>query len=93
MASLGNLTVPESGGTIRDMKKTTIYLEPALDQAFVRIAAKQGVSKTEAMRVALRQAARSVERPRITAIGVAHGPGDVAEDVDRHLAESDFGDE
>ena len=81
------------GGTICGMKKTTMYLEPELDQAFVRIAARQGVSKAEAIRVALRQAAERVERPRITAIGVAHGPGDVADDVDRHLTETGFGDE
>jgi len=75
------------------MKRTTLYLEPELDQAFVRIAARQGVSKAEAMRVALRQAAKSAERPRITAIGVTHGPGEVAQDVDRHLAKTGFGEE
>lgn len=41
--------------------------------------------------MALRDATRRVERPRITAIGVVHGPGDVADDVDRHLVESGFG--
>lgn len=74
------------------MKKTTLYLEPELDRAVGRLAASRGVSKAEAIRSALRAATDGLERPRITAIGVAHGPGDVADDVDRHLVESGFGD-
>lgn len=73
------------------MKKTTLYLEPELDHALGRLAADQHVSKAEVIRAALREATRDVERPRITAIGVAKGPGDVADDVDRHLAETGFG--
>lgn len=73
------------------MKKTTLYLEPELDRALDRLAAQDGVSKAEAIRAALRHATRRVERPRITAIGVAHGPGDVAGDIDRHLRETGFG--
>ena len=73
------------------MKKTTLYLEPELDRALARLAAEQGVSKAEAIRSALRHAASRVERPRIRAIGVAQGPGDVADDVDRHLTETGFG--
>ncbi len=80
-----------SGGTICGMKKTTLYLEPELDRALARLAAKRGVSKAEAIRTALREAASRVERPRITAIGVAQGPGDVADNVDRHLGETSFG--
>jgi len=75
------------------MKKTTIYLEPELDHALGRLAAKRRISKAEVIRAALRDAARRVERPRITAIGLAHGPGDVADNVDRHLAETNFGGE
>ena len=75
------------------MKKTTVYLEPELDHALGRLAAKQHVSKAEVIRAALRDAARHSERPRITAIGLARGPGDVADDVDRHLAETGFGGE
>ena len=73
------------------MKKTTLYLEPDLDLAVGRLAASRGVSKAEAIRTALRAATDDVARPRITAIGVAHGPGDVADNVDRHLAETGFG--
>lgn len=75
------------------MKKTTVYLEPELDHALGRLAAKRHVSKAEVIRAALRDAAMHVERPRITAIGLAHGPGDVADNVDRHLAETSFGGE
>jgi predicted transcriptional regulator len=73
------------------MKKTTLYLEPELDRAVGRLAASRGVSKAEAIRAALRDATGQLQRPRITAIGVAHGPGDVADNIDRHLAETGFG--
>lgn len=75
------------------MKKTTVYLELELDHALGRLAAKRHVSKAEVIRTALRDAARQSERPRITAIGLARGPGDVADDVDRHLADTGFGGE
>jgi hypothetical protein len=68
-----------------------IYLDPGLDRAMARLAAERGVTKAEAIREALRDAAARVARPRITAIGVGHGPGDVADDVDRHLDETGFG--
>jgi hypothetical protein len=73
------------------MRKTTIYIEPELDLAIGRLAESQHVTKAEAIRAALRAATAGVARPRISAIGVAHGPGDVADDVDRHLAETGFG--
>lgn len=73
------------------MKKTTVYLEAEVDLALDRLAAVRRVSKAEVIRAALRDVTRHVERPRITAIGVAQGPGDVADNVDRHLAETGFG--
>jgi predicted transcriptional regulator len=73
------------------VKKTTVYLEPELDRAIGRLAVRQGISKAEAIRRALRDATRGLERPRIKAIGVGRGPGDVADDVDRHLTETGFG--
>jgi predicted transcriptional regulator len=75
------------------MKKTTVYLEPELDRALDRLAAASHVSKAEVIRTALREAARQSQRPRITAIAVARGLGDVADNVDRHLLETGFGDE
>ncbi len=79
------------GGTVCGVKKTTVYLEPELDRAIERLAAREGVSKAEAIRRALRDATRGLGRPRIRAIGVGRGPGDVADDVDRHLSETGFG--
>jgi predicted transcriptional regulator len=73
------------------VKKTTVYLEPDVDRALARLAERHGVSKAEMIRRTLRDAARGLERPRIKAIGVGRGPGDVADDVDRHLAETGFG--
>ena len=40
---------------------------------------------TSAIRAALRKAVAEVHRPRISAIGVGEGPGDVADNVDRYL--------
>jgi hypothetical protein len=73
------------------VKKTTLYLEPDLDQALARMASERGVTKAEVIRVALREAAGRSVQPRIRAIGVGRGPGDVAGDVDRHLRETGFG--
>ena len=73
------------------MKKTTVYLEADLDHALGRLAAKRRVSKAEVIRAALRDATTNVGRPRITAIGQAMGPGDVADNVDKHLTETGFG--
>jgi predicted transcriptional regulator len=67
------------------MKKTTVYLGADLDRALVRLAGQQRTSKAEVIRAALRKAVADVERPRITAIGVGGGPGDVADNVDKYL--------
>jgi trans-aconitate 2-methyltransferase len=81
-----------AGGTLRRVKKTSIYLEPELDRAMARLAERDGITKAEAIRRALARAIEGSPRPRITAIGVGFGPGDVADDVDRHLAQTGFGD-
>lgn len=73
------------------MRKTSVYLEPDLDRALDRLADAEGVTKAEVIRRALRRAVASMDRPRVTAIGVGEGPGDVSQDVDRHLEESGFG--
>lgn len=77
--------------TIYGMKKTTVYLDADLDRAIARLAERRGTSKAEVIRQALRDAARSVRRPKIRAIGVGTGPGDVADNIDRHLADTGFG--
>jgi hypothetical protein len=74
------------------VKKTSIYLEPELDRTLTRAAAERGVTKAaELIRRMLRAALGEASRPRITAIGLATGPGDVADAVDRHLREIGFG--
>ena len=67
------------------MKKTSIYLEPELDRALDRLAAREGTSKAEVIRAALRRAVKDVKQPRIQAIGVGDGPGDVAANVEKYL--------
>lgn len=68
-----------------------MYLDPEVDRALARLAAGQGITKAEAIRRALRRAVAEVPKRRLSAIGVGSGPSDVAEDVDRHLAETGFG--
>ncbi len=73
------------------MKKTSIYLDPDIDRALARLAEAQGLTKAELVRRMLAQAVAEEPRPRIRAIGIGQGPGDVADDVDRHLARTAFG--
>jgi hypothetical protein len=73
------------------VKKTSLYLDPETDRALERLAKSRGITKAETIRRVLEEAVRRVERPRISAIGVGAGPGDVAGDVDRHLEQTGFG--
>jgi hypothetical protein len=73
------------------VKKTSIYLDPDLDADLARIARRLGITKAEFIRQALRRATEADERPRLTAIGVGEGPGDVSSDIERHLEETGFG--
>jgi hypothetical protein len=82
---------PRLQGTLCRVKKTSIYLDPALDRDLARAAARRGITKAELIRRTLTAAVSDVPRPRIKAIGVGKGPGDVSADVDRHLAETGFG--
>jgi predicted transcriptional regulator len=74
------------------MKKTSVYLDPEVDRALARLAETEGKSKAEVIREALAERAKDSSRPRIAAIGVGHGPGDVSENADRYLREG-FGEE
>jgi hypothetical protein len=74
------------------VKKTSVYLDPALDRAIGRLAERNGITKAEAIRRALAKAVEDEPRPRITAVGVVEGPGDVVENMDRYLAEG-FGED
>ena len=75
------------------MKKTSIYIEPELDIALSDLARRDGVSKASVVRRALR---REIDiegdaRPPLVGIGVFEGPGDLSQNVDRHLRETGFG--
>ena len=73
------------------MKKTSIYLDRELDATLSRLADRQGITKAELIRRSLWAAAAGEARPRVSAIGIGQGPGDVSADVDKHLTESGFG--
>ncbi len=73
------------------MKKTSIYLGLELDRRLARFAAARGISKAEAIRRSIEHEVAGTSRPRITAIGIAEGPGDVATNDERYLLESNFG--
>lgn len=68
------------------MKKTSIYLEPELDEAITRRAETLGISKAEAIRRAIAHETGLRKRPRITVIGIAEGPGDIVDNFDEYLA-------
>jgi Ribbon-helix-helix protein, copG family len=74
------------------MIKTSLYIDAELDRALGREAAARGISKAELIRRSLAHAiGEGPPHPRIAAIGVGEGPGDVAGNIDRHLAETGFG--
>ena len=60
------------------MKKTSIYLGPAVDRALVRRAAAEGTTKAALIRAALAAAAAPVQRAIPRACGLFDGPGDLA---------------
>lgn len=73
------------------MVKTSIYIEAEVDTALSRRAAREGTSKAELIRKALREAASDAVGITPRARGVFKGPSDLAEDADRHLSETGFG--
>jgi hypothetical protein len=76
------------------VRKTSIYLEPELDDALERYAEARGISKAEAIRRAVAELVEPKPRPRIKAIGVMRGGAtDVSENIDRYLAETGFGED
>jgi len=73
------------------MRKTSIYIEPEVDVALTRRAAREGTTKAEVIRRALRDAAGDSLRLKPRARGVFAGPPDLAANTDAHLAASGFG--
>lgn len=73
------------------VKKTSIYIEPAVDVALARRAAAEGTTKAELIRQALRAAAGESLRAKPRARGVFRGPADLSIRADEYLTESGFG--
>lgn len=75
------------------MKKTSIYLEPELDAALARRAAEEGLTKAELIRRGLASLVGKPKRAKLSA-GVYSGDGrSAANNVDRWLAETGFGED
>jgi Ribbon-helix-helix protein, copG family len=75
------------------VKKTSIYLEPSLDEALAKRAAEEGLTKAEFIRRGLASLVSKPKRPKLS-IGVYAGDGQsAANNVDRWLAETGFGED
>lgn len=76
------------------MKKTSIYLDEQLDAALAQRAADEGLSKSEFIRRGLEGLVLRRRRPVPRGIGIIKdGPPDLAENLDKYLLESDFGED
>jgi hypothetical protein len=76
------------------VKKTSLYLDPDLDEALARRAADEGLTKAEIIRRTLAGAMQKPRRPKPQAVGIINsGRKDISENVDRFLAESGFGED
>jgi hypothetical protein len=73
------------------MKKTSIYLDPVVDRALARRATAEGTTKAALIRAALAAATAPAKRVKPRACGVFDGPGDLAQNVDRYLSSTGFG--
>jgi predicted transcriptional regulator len=73
------------------MKKTSIYLDPEVDRALGRRATAEGTTKAALIRSALADAVTPARRAKLRACGVFEGPGDLAQNVDRYLSDTGFG--
>lgn len=75
------------------MKKTSLYIDDAVDRALAVRAAEQGVTKAELIRTALSAVASAPGRARPQAIAlVDDGRPGIARDLDAYLDETGFGD-
>jgi hypothetical protein len=79
------------------VKKPSVYLDDALDQALALRAAEEGVTKAELIRRTLSGAVQRPQRPRFEGIGIVTDAGGVAPvisgDVDRSLTATGFGED
>jgi hypothetical protein len=67
------------------MKKTSIYLDPAVDRALHRRATAEGTTKAALIRDALAAAVAPAKRPKPLGCGVFTGPGDLSTNVEKYL--------
>jgi len=75
------------------VKKTSLYLDDALDEALARRAADEGLSKAELIRRTLTAATNRPKRVKPKAIGIIRTGGrPIAENLDEYLHETGFGD-
>ncbi len=72
------------------MKKTSLYIDPAVDRALARRAA-ENITKAELVRCLLADAVAGRSGPRPRARGVFEGPRDLGAGAERYLAETGFG--
>jgi Ribbon-helix-helix protein, copG family len=76
------------------VKKTSLYLDPDLDDALARRAADEGLTKAEFIRRTLAAAMQRPQRPKPQAVGIVKGGRtDVAENIERYLTETGFGED
>ena len=73
------------------MKKTSVYLEPELDDALARRAGDECPTNPEFIRRTLAGAVQRPPRARLSVGVIRSGRADVSADVDRYLRETDFG--
>lgn len=75
------------------MRKTSIYIDSAVDRALTRRARLEGTTKAALIREALANAATPQKRVKPRAAGVFVGPGDLSQNVDDYLAKTGFGED
>jgi Ribbon-helix-helix protein, copG family len=74
------------------VKKTSLYLDPDLDEALARRAADEGLTKAEFIRRTLAGALSRPPRVKPQAVAlVKDGKAGVAADIDAYLAATGFG--
>lgn len=75
------------------MKKTSLYIDPAVDRALDRRAAVEGITKAELVRRVLAAAVEGRSGPLPRARGVFEGPRDLGAGAERYLSETGFGED